>query len=159
MDNASIAALKERIAEQKKLRRALLTDIENPRLLDSQIESTEAIAKELPARLDADIKAAQLHLETLLANRDSRIAQINNKLAELQQRRANLKDAYIKADDELQAMNQELKRGIHAGTLAKLKALRQQSAELQATLPEHLRCITSEEDLLAIQQIVESEGE
>lgn len=157
MDDIALAALKERIAEQKLIYRALETDVLNPRLLDSAIESTEAIAKELPARLDAEIAAARLHLDSLLASRDSRIEVINAKLAELQTRRANLKDQYIAADEKLQAMNQELKRDNHAGTLAKLQALRRQTAELQATLPEHLRSITSEEDLLAIQQIIESE--
>lgn len=157
MDDSALAALRERIAEQKKIYRALETDIENPRLLDSQIESTEAIARELPARLDADIAAARLHLNTLLASRDSRILAIGEKLSALQDRKANLRDQYAQAWDELQAMNQQLKRGTHSGTLAKLKALREQSAALQATLPEHLRDITSEEDLLVIQQMIEEE--
>lgn len=158
MTDTELAALKERIAEQKKICRALETDIENPRLLNSQLESTEAIARELPTRLDADIAAARLHLETLLSSRDSRIIAINAKLAALRERKANLKDQYAQAWDELQAMNQQLKRGTHAGTLAKLKRLREQSAELQATLPEHLRDITSESDLLLIQQMIEEQA-
>lgn len=158
MTDLELAALKERIAEQKLIYRALLTDIENPRLLDSQIESATGIARELPARLDADIAAARLHLDTLLANRDTRILIANEKLRALQNRKANLKEQYIAADEALQALNQQLKRGSHAGALAKLKALREQSAAIQATLPEHLRDITSEADLLLIQEMIEEQA-
>lgn len=155
MDDAALSELRERIADQKKLVRSLETDIENPRLLDSQIESLSAIAAELPARLDAEIATTRAKLESLITTRDARINYNQEKLAAAINRKANLKDQYSNAWDELQSLNQELKRGTHAGTLAKLKALREQSAALQATLPEHLRDISSAEDLLAIQQMIE----
>lgn len=150
-----VEQLKEKIVKQKALYKSLETDLLTPRLLDSQIESLTEIVAHLPERLDEEIRKAEANLANLRETRDSKLSSKTNQLDQLQHRRDNLKDLYIAADEELQAMNKQLKLIEHSDTLAQLLELRRKSKELAATLPENLRGIESKEDLKALEDMID----
>lgn len=119
-DSARVAQLKNRIANKKNELKILQSDIETPRLLESDIADRES-------------KLAAYVVETVRTVREMR-----RQLATKKYRRDNLKEMYISASEELETLNQDLKRLQNAERIERLRALAAQLKEMGAT-PDDLK--------------------
>lgn len=154
---SSVQQLKQQIAAQKALYKSLETDRENPRLLDSQIENLAEVLQHLPKRLDDEIEKRYAELQALIDSRDAKIADKQTKLQTLLHRKENIQDLYIQAWDQLQEMNQRLKRLEHGDTLERLRAMRAEYAKLMAELPEKLKGIESVDEFKALEDMIDDD--
>lgn len=85
-----------------------------------------------PSRMDRQIAEMQRQIDTIMQEAQAKLDALDARMATLQNRRANIRTLYIEASERLDELNGKLKRQQNSGAIAKLLAMKQEIAQMEA---------------------------